>query len=482
MIDNTWMKSDRRKIGANGQVRIVRAKVLTTVIIIMAAGLGVILFHDLGSNATLYQSEGILIDFGEYRTQWTDVDYTETTDPMELLDIACSERGIDRVIDPDGNLFSVQYTDGITTVDVTNDPDHTWGLWTVGSDGSAKRSGSYDIDASDYTVTIWAYTDNNGGKPAVAVDSSNTSIYGYSNGMSPKIVTLSPLATEVTCAVGGTTTIVGTDQFSDYPASIRAGKEKGNIAVVGTYLSPSYESIMNAKPDLVICDSSSGNHIPMAQKLRNSSVNAVLLYDAVDIQSIFDNIFIVSAAMNYGTAAKIISDMKSAIAQIDAKTAESSKVSSMISLGAVASPYVAGKYTYADNILAASNGINVFGDMPGWPLITAEFIPEKNPSLIFVIDSGGYKVSEYNIMIDQLSRTMWKDTDAFHNGEIYLFTEDFGSMAQRAGPRFVQFYEIVARVINPGCFDDEQQMRLNSTNAIGSDYTDYITYSRFTGV
>lgn len=53
-----------------------------------------------------------------------------------------------------------------------------------------------------------------------------------------------------------------------------------------------------------------------------------------------------------------------------------------------------------------------------------------------------------------------------------------GNMSQRAGPRFVYLYELTARILNPDCFDDEQQDLLNSTKAIGSEFLDYLSYSR----
>ncbi|MBE6526548.1 MAG: hypothetical protein E7Z63_02100 [Thermoplasmata archaeon] len=472
-IDNSWIESDR---AASGQAKMLKTKTLITVIVVIAAALGVIAFHDLGSNATLYQSQGIVIDYGDYKTVWTDVDYDlETEDPLEMLDIACTQHDIARQFDSDGNLYSVEYYDYLKRETVANNENHKWGLWTVDYEGGMKQSDTYSIDASDYNVVIWAYTET-GGKPTIAVDSTNTSVYGYSQ--ASRVVTLSPVSTEIVSYVSGPYPIVGTDSYSDYPASIKTGRDNGTIATVGTFLSPSYESILNANPDIVVCDGSAGSHISMAEKVRSSSVNAVVLYDAVDIQSIYDNIFIVSTAMAYYTAADKIDTMQKAIAQIDAKIKDAGEKTIMVSLGAYASPYVAGKDTYMDNILSECNGDNVFGNIPGWPLITAEYIPQNNPSMAIVIDDGKYSKSSYDTMIHDLGNTQWKNTDAYKDGEIYLFSEDMGSMAQRASPRFIQLYEITARILNPDCFDDDAQKLLNDTKAIGSEYQDYLTYTK----
>ena len=477
-VDNSWISADRAQNGNTAKVNVLKTKTILTILLVVIAGLGVIVCNNLGVNATAYQSQGIVIDYGDYKTVWTDVDYDDpvngTTNPLEMLDIACTQHQIAKTLDGEGKLFSVEYYDYLSRETISNNTTHTWGLWTVDYKGNATKSESYEIRASDYNVVIWAYTANDGGKPTIAVDSTNTSIYGYHQ--ANRVVTLSPVATEIVSCVSGTSTIVGTDSFSDYPSSISASRASGNIATVGTYLSPSYESILDTNPDLVICDGSAGSHISMATKIRSSDINAVVLYDPSDVQSIYDNIFIVSAAMSYSTAATLISEMKDAINQIDTLISGSDKTTCVMALGVTSSPYVAGGDTYANNILTACNGQNVFGDMPGWPLITSEFIPINNPSLAFFLDAQ-YSVAEYDEMVANLSTTPWKDTDAFSNGKIYLFTEDMSSMAQRAGPRFVQLYEITARILNPDCFSDEAQDKLNATHAIGSDYKTYLKYT-----
>ena len=91
---------------------------------------------------------------------------------------------------------------------------------------------------------------------------------------------------------------------------------------------------------MVICDASAGSHIVMAEKVRVSDVNAVVLYDAVDIQSILNNIFIVSAAMGWNTAHERIAGITEAIGEIDEKIAGHEETRTMFPLGADKSPYV----------------------------------------------------------------------------------------------------------------------------------------------
>lgn len=64
--------------------------------------------------------------------------------------------------------------------------------------------------------------------------------------MPGRVVTLSPVSTEIVWSVGAVNTIVGTDSYSDYPLTIKERRAQNLIATVGTYLAPSYESIMHA--------------------------------------------------------------------------------------------------------------------------------------------------------------------------------------------------------------------------------------------
>ncbi|WP_400205675.1 hypothetical protein [Methanomethylophilus alvi] len=70
-----------------------KTKVFMTVAVILAGTILAVSLNGLGSNATLYQSEGVVVDFGGYKTSWTDVDYKEIDDPVELLVKASEKHG-----------------------------------------------------------------------------------------------------------------------------------------------------------------------------------------------------------------------------------------------------------------------------------------------------------------------------------------------------------------------------------------------------
>src|SRR4051812_32538713 len=63
-----------------------------------------------------------------------------------------------------------------------------------------------------------------------------------------RIVTLTPSATEVVAALGATDSLVGVDDYSEFPESVKL------LPKVGTFLQPNQETIISLHPTLVVVD------------------------------------------------------------------------------------------------------------------------------------------------------------------------------------------------------------------------------------
>lgn len=466
MVDNSWVNDDR-KSSASPQSRIVKIKVMITIAVLIIGAVAAIAMNNVGSNATQYRSEGIVVDFGSYNTIWGNADFNVVDDPVELLDNVKKDHimeGFDYTIS-DGELESVTY-DGSTYV---SGEGRTWDLWYVPLDEfDAVKSDTYSIRASDYSVVIWAYTSENE-VPAVAVDATATSIYGYAEPF--RVVSLSPSCTETVNSVSGIQKLVGTDSYSNYPEFVVKGHENGSIAIVGSYTDPSYESIMSTSPELVYCDASTYNDIQMASMLRASNVNAVVLYNGEDIDTIVKNIFITGTSMNHGLGAKAyIEKIYYSMDAIEEKMTKTG-TRTMVALSNDPAPWVAGNYTYINDILDKLGAVNAFGNLNGWTNITPESIVRQNPELIIIIDSYKYDKDGYSNMLSILSPD-WKSTDAYKNGNIYLYCEDFGDLGSRPGPRFVQLMEVMGQTI---------EADPDLPKAVGSEYRDYLDITKRMG-
>src|SRR3954452_18844022 len=67
-------------------------------------------------------------------------------------------------------------------------------------------------------------------------------------GKGPRIVSLTPSATEVVAAVGADSQLVGGDEYWDFPAAVK------RLPKVGSFLAPNLEAIVQLKPTFVIVD------------------------------------------------------------------------------------------------------------------------------------------------------------------------------------------------------------------------------------
>jgi len=459
MVDNSWIKNDQSSKGS-AQSRAMKIKIIFTIAVLVIGAAATIAMNGVGSNVTQYKSEGIVVDFGNYNTIWGNADFKISDDPVSLLENVKEQHimeGFEYELS-EGKLNSVTYNEKT----YQNDETHAWGLWYVPfNEFDAIKAESSSIKASEYTVVIWAYTSSES-IPAVAVDATATSIYGYAEPY--RIVSLSPVCTETINSVSGIQKIVGTDAYSNYPDYVVKGHEDGSIAIVGSYTDPSYEAIMNTSPELVYCDASTYKDIQIASLLRSSNVNAVVLYNGEDIDTIIKNIFITGTSMSHGVGAQAyIEKVNYSIEEIQ-KTVSKPGMRVMVALSNDPSPWVAGDYTYVNDIITRLGGVNVFGNLKGWANITPESITEQNPDCIIVIDSYRYSKERYDDMISVLSHE-WKSTNAYKNGYIYLYCDTFGDLGSRSGPRFPQLMEVIALSL-----DSAEKL----PKAVGNDYRDYL--------
>lgn len=445
-----------------------RGRTILSVSIVVA---GVVLACIAGmfvSDAETEQAQGVVIDFGERNTVWTDAELSQFSSEIDLLRYACDQNGLQLTIAEDGTVSDIDGT--------PNEGDSRWDLWVIypGSSEWVKLSSPYDQDPSEFTVSSWSYVVE-GGEPTVAVDYSGNPIYGYQQKL--RVVSLSPSITEILASVKADKILVGVDSYSDYPQSVVDATASGSVSIIGTYSSPSFELIVGTNPDVVFADSSQKSHSNMVGQLRASGIDSVLLYPGEDLESIMDNIFIVGKVIGYDLAAEeVIADtyeVVNKLAGIAYGPQSGNSVDVMISLEPDISPWVSGSSTYLSSLAQMFNSTNVFSQWDGWVHITSDRIPYSNPEKIIIVTSEySATAEEYEHLFNNLP-AQWKDTDAWRNGEVYVLCDGAADLVQRFGPRTAQVAEIVAMILHPEGFGGELP------KIIGDDYRQYLDYSSY---
>ncbi|MBP6021333.1 MAG: ABC transporter substrate-binding protein [Candidatus Methanomethylophilaceae archaeon] len=418
---------------------------------------------------------GLVLDFGYWNIEWIEMAFTEGMDGDAVLDRACESKGYEVTRLADGSVYSVNGQVNLVGV--------KWAMYVLSGTGWA-RAEPKSVEAEKNRVITWA---RSSGEASLvpATDYSGFSYYGYAkDGMSAitgkklSVVTLAPSVTETVASVKGIDHIIGTDLYSNYPKMISDKHASGDIAITGGYTDPNYEWIIKLAPDLVFCDGSVGQQVVMADKLRKSGVGCVVLYDATDVSAMFGNIWITASALGLSANANsTIRNLRSAIDTVSGIAGETGK-RVFVSLSADPSPWTSGSHTFMSDIVSSAGGKNIFDSQSSsWFMVSKEQIYAKQPQVIIIIMDGRVNSNErYREIVDGLD-PVWKETPAYRNGDVFLFTGPAGDILSRPGPRLAEAVELLSKVLNPEAFTEKDPLDA-IPKYFSDDYQSYLIYQK----
>lgn len=225
------------------------------------------------------------------------------------------------------------------------------------------------------TVAACKRSDDAGAGSASGVGSASPTL---------RIVSLTPSATEVVAALGATSSLVGVDEYSDYPESVKA------LPKVGDFLRPNLEAIVNLQPTFVIVDDIHGQ---TAGALHDQGLSTIecSMHALPDVKHALE-----AVGARIGKADKA----KELIAMIDhdldaaaaARPARHPKVLLVIDRenGGLGNLVVAGTGSYLDELLAVVGGDNVLAASGvRYPKISLEEVLRAQPDVILDLSFGG---------------------------------------------------------------------------------------------
>ena len=430
--------------------------------------------------------QGVMIDFGYYEVDWVEMEFSPGMTGDEALASACTERSYPIVKDDDGSVYSVNNKPRLEKV--------AWGMYILDSDGRwtpVTDPSGYDV--SNEKIISWART-GAGSAMMPAVDQTGFTYYSYAKlGKNPlgedlKVVTLAPSVTETVCAVGGLDYIVGTDRYSDYPNGLVSAQKSGKVSIVGGYTDPNFEKVVAENPDIVFLDGGTGEHITMADKFRKSGINCVVLYNAVTTDDLLKNLWICASALGFPERGNdYISDVSEAINNI-CRIADLQDKKVFVALGVSDSPYTAGSGTYVTNMLESLGARNIFAnDSNSWFMASKETVYERQPDIIIIIHDAEQITSqrEYRTLLSHFN-DLWKRTPAYANGEVYVFSGDAASLLSRAGARLPESLELLAKIMDPESFINEDPTDVVGVKYYNDSYNDpdngYLRYVKAQGL
>jgi len=214
---------------------------------------------------------------------------------------------------------------------------------------------------------------------AALVGACNRADPAPAQGAVRRVVTTTPSSTELVAAAGGADLIVGVDKFSTYPPEVK------RLPVVGDFVSPSVEAILQLHPDLVVLDAV---QIRTAEALRAGGVRTLVL-EMKNIDDVLDGLSRAGRALGDGErASEERARLEAAIAGARTRgqaRAHRPRVLLIVDreVGALRSLVACGPGSYLDQLVSLLGGDNVLaGSAVMYPKISPETVIESAPDVI----------------------------------------------------------------------------------------------------
>ena len=253
-----------------------------------------------------------------------------------------------------------------------------------------------------------------------------------------KIVSLAASNTEILYAIDANTTLVGRDEYSNYP------KEALKIQSIGSlYPQVNTEVIVNLQPDLILAAGiTNPDDVTALEKLGLTVFTTSIASDLDDIYEDIINLGVITGYANNAT--NLVDTMKSRVQTVqDTVSTYSTKPSVYYEIDASepSKPWTPGHGSFIDMLITTAGGTNIgaISDDPYWQ-ISLEQLIYQDPDII-VLGSSKYGGQTKSAV---LLRPGWETLKAVRTGQIYEFDDD---LVSRPGPRIVDGLETLANII-----------------------------------
>ena len=254
-----------------------------------------------------------------------------------------------------------------------------------------------------------------------------------------RIVSAAPNVTEICCALGLRSALVGRTRYCDYPPGIE------QVASIGALNDVNVEALLELRSDLILVSGTSRAQLERfaALDLRIESVPDAGLTDLLaGIRQVG-----VSTGRTR-TAERLCAGIESDLAVVSAHFADTPPARVLLLTGTLRDPprppYVAGPGSFYDDLLKLAGHENVVaGRQAAFGPLSLEFIVRADPDVIIELDPDGRQRPNG----DADARRVWAELGALHAvvGErIHVLT---GNRHYLLGPRIALTYDALCRVI-----------------------------------
>jgi len=260
-----------------------------------------------------------------------------------------------------------------------------------------------------------------------------------------RIVSLTPDVTEIIYALGLGDKVVGVSTYCDYPPEAAAEPN------VGTYWEPDMEAIVSRRPDLITGERSSKSDV-LQRLSRMGYQTASLKMDSIaDMMAAIDTLAHLTGHMQQRAELDRSFALKLAAVSDTVSGRPRPKVLWVVQSEPLR---VAGRNTFVNEIIELAGGQNAIGPttMAYPPLGIEQVLGAGVDVIIQPAMAGAVPLEQQQSNADRLWQK-WPAIPAVRTGSIYVVPPDTVS---RLGPRLPMGVEMVARLLHPRCFTDDE--------------------------
>lgn len=245
-----------------------------------------------------------------------------------------------------------------------------------------------------------------------------------------RAVSLAPNLTEIVFAVGAGDRLVGRTSFDNYPP------EAERVPTVGDTMNPNIESIIAAKPQVVLV--STASQIETFTKTLESQGITVFVTNPTSLEEIYQSIEKIGQIFDRkGKAAELVDDLKKRVAAVAGKSRGASPVRVFVQIDK-ASLYTVGRDSFITDLVEKAGGVSVTNDVEtAYPKISKETALALKPEAMILSESPG----------NDEPNEIFKNSPAVREGRVYKIDADILS---RPGPRVVDALEQIAEALGSG--------------------------------
>ena len=241
-----------------------------------------------------------------------------------------------------------------------------------------------------------------------------------------RIVSLSPMATEILFAIGAGPQVVAVDNWSTHPPEAPTTDLSG--------YDPNVEAVTAFEPDLVVVVNDANN---LVAGLTALDIPVLVSPSPATIEDGYGAVEALGLATgNSAEAAGVAEALRVAIAEA---LADAPDVAIRIYHELDQTYFSVSSHSFIGSVYTALGATNIAdpadGDGYGYPQLTEEYIIEADPELIVITDLTAYTAD------DVAARPGWETISAVRDGNILMVDAD---SASRWGPRLPLFVATIA--------------------------------------